>query len=174
MKINRVWAMPNKETFKIKPIKELLNKYVKGIWADPFANNNSPAKYTNDLNPTMNTMYHLDAIEFLKLFKNNELDGVLYDPPYSPRQVSECYKKFGYKVTMQTTQSSYWRKHKDIIAKIIKPGGYCISFGWNSSGIGKKRGFSLLEILLVSHGGYHNDTIVTVEEKTKGGEIDGQ
>jgi hypothetical protein len=41
-------------------------------------------------------------------------------------------------------------------------------FGWNSSGIGIKRGFELIEVLLVCHGGSHNDTIVTVERKIKG------
>lgn len=32
-------------------------------------------------------------------------------------------------------------------------------------GIGKKNGFEIIEILLVAHGGMHNDTIVTVERK---------
>ena len=41
----------------------------------------------------------------------------------------------------------------------------CITCGWNSGGIGKKYGFEIVEILLVSHGGWHNDTIVTVEQK---------
>ena len=39
MIMRRVWAMPNKWTFQIKPIKGLLDKYVsdgKG-WIDPFA-----------------------------------------------------------------------------------------------------------------------------------------
>lgn len=47
----------------------------------------------------------------------------------------------------------------------IKVGGYAISFGWNSNGFGKNRGFEVIEILLVSHGGHHNDTICTVEMK---------
>jgi hypothetical protein len=38
-------------------------------------------------------------------------------------------------------------------------------FGWNSSGVGTKRGMELIEVLLVSHGGSHNDTICTVERK---------
>jgi len=38
--------------------------------------------------------------------------------------------------------------------------------GWNSGGIGKTFGFTQKEILLVPHGGPHNDTIVVVEEKT--------
>jgi len=53
MIINRVWAMPNKWTFTIKPIAELLARYVgdgKG-WVDPFAGKNSPAELCNDLNP---------------------------------------------------------------------------------------------------------------------------
>lgn len=29
----------------------------------------------------------------------------------------------------------------------------------------KKYGFEIIEILLVAHGGWHNDTIVTVEKK---------
>lgn len=93
MLINRVWAMPNKNTFSIKPIKDIIEKYIFGISIDPFANESSLAKITNDLDPTYNTEYHLDAMDFLRLFKNQSVDVVLYDPPYSPRQVSESYKK---------------------------------------------------------------------------------
>lgn len=49
MIINRVWAMPSKNTFQIKPIKELINKYIFGTIIDPFANNNKIATITNDL-----------------------------------------------------------------------------------------------------------------------------
>jgi len=44
-------------------------------------------------------------------------------------------------------------------------GGFAISFGWNSIGMGKTHGFEIIEILLVCHGGAHNDTIVTVDRK---------
>ena len=45
MIINRVWAMPNKWTFTIKPIKELLEEEIIGEeWADPFCGENSPVK----------------------------------------------------------------------------------------------------------------------------------
>ena len=165
MKLTRLWAMPNKETYKIKPIKQLLNFYCKeGWWIDPFSGNNSPASNKNDLDPEVNVVHHLDAYDYLKETPSNSHDGCLFDPPYSPRQVSECYKKLGKTVNMQTTQSSYWRKLKDEIARIVKPNGYCISFGWNTNGIGKTREFKIIEILLVAHGGWHNDTIVTVEQ----------
>lgn len=51
------------------------------------------------------------------------------------------------------------------MAKVIQPGGKVITFSYNSSGMGKKRGFELTRILLVCHGAEHNDTICTVERK---------
>jgi len=93
------------------------------------------------------------------------MDVILFDPPYSPRQVSECYKKLGKTVNMQTTQASYWGNMKKEISRILTPEGVCITFGWNSGGIGKKHGMHIEEVLMVAHGGWHNDTICTVEVK---------
>jgi DNA modification methylase len=160
--------MPNKNTFDIKPIKEIINKYlIDGIVIDPFANKNKIANITNDLDTQYDTNYHLDALDFLKMFNKNSVDMVLYDPPYSPRQVSECYKKLNMAVNMQTTQASYWTNQKKEISRIVKKGGIVITCGWNSGGIGKKYGFEIIEILLVPHGGWHNDTIVVVERKIR-------
>ena len=167
MIINRIWEMPNSNTFSIKCINVLIYKYLQPEMesVDPFANSSKLAKITNDLNPLMETNYHMDALDFLKMFSDNSVDFVFYDPPYSLRQVSECYKNVGIPVTMQTTQSSWRSKHIDQISRIVKKGGICISFGWNSSGVGKVRGFQIVELLLVAHGGSHNDTICTVEVK---------
>lgn len=159
--------MPNSNTFEIKPIKELIDKYTYGLIIDPFANKNKLASITNDLDEQYDTDYHMDALDFLKKFDDNSVDCVLYDPPYSVRQVSEVYRKLGHSVNMETTQASYWSKQKKEIGRIVNRGGIVISCGWNSGGIGKKYGFEILEILLVPHGGAHNDTIVTVERKIK-------
>ena len=66
---------------------------------------------------------------------------------------------------MQDTNSGYFVKFKNEIARILKPNGIVVSCGWNSNGIGKNLGFDIEEILLVAHGGNHNDTIITVERK---------
>ncbi len=164
----RIWAMPNKNTFDIKPIRELIKEERDEtlLWIDPFANKNRMATITNDLNPVYDTDYHMDAVEFLQQFKDESVDGILYDPPYSPRQISECYQNVGHHVTGETTRSSFWARQKKEISRIIKIGGKVITFGWNSGGIGKKYGFTIKRILLVPHGGWHNDTICTVEIKT--------
>lgn len=170
--IERVWAMPNKNTFEIKPIHDLIeDEMTEGLWIDPFANRNKFATVTNDLNEAYDTDYHLDALDFMKMFETDSVDGVLYDPPYSPRQVSECYNNVGYNVTWDTTKASFWGNHKREISRIVKIGGKVITFGWNSGGIGSKYGFEIERILLVPHGGWHNDTICTVEVKTHDGDL---
>ena len=146
MIIERKWAMPNKKTFRIKPIKVLLNQqFRQGIEIlDPF-----PFEYKED------------ATEMLKELKDESYEYAVFDPPYSPRQLKECYKGKG----EYDTKSSTWSKWKDLLSKKIKPGGKVISFGWSSNGMGIKRGFEIKKILLVAHGGMHNDTICVVEVK---------
>lgn len=167
MKIERIWAMPNKWTFTIKPIKELLKEEVDGgMWADPFAGQYSPADTTNDLNPDTDTDYHLDALEFLRSLKTGFYDGVLFDPPYSITQAKQCYEGFGMdKLDIKPTSMKYWAECKNEMARVLKPKGKAICFGWSSMGLGINRGFRMDRILLVPHGGSKNDTIVTVEIK---------
>jgi len=174
MIIKREWAMPSSNTFSIEPIKTLISEVFCSFDAinpkavDPFVRN-SPFKshcLSNDLDSGIQADFHLDALDFFKTLSDSFYDIVLFDPPYSPRQVSECYKKEGRSVNMQTTQASFWSNIKAEISRITKHGAKVVTCGWNSGGIGKKYGFEIEKILLVAHGGWHNDTIVTVETKT--------
>jgi DNA modification methylase len=166
MEINRVWAMPNKLTFTIKPIRELLDRHVGGVVIDPFANDSKLGTITNDLNPEYETDYNMDALSFLKSMKSHSADVVLFDPPYSITQASECYKNYGKeKLETNVSNMAYWANCKNEVARIITEGGVVISFGWTTNGLGKNRGFKIIEILIVPHGGSRNDTLVTVEEK---------
>ena len=172
MIITRKWAMPNANTFSIPPIKDFVEKYTSGadVVVDPFARNSRFATVSNDLNPNTSAQYHMRAEDFLDmLFVDGIMaDVVILDAPYSPRQISECYASAGLKATMKDTQNSRFMKEvKDRTARIIRPGGVVLSFGWNSSGMGKTRGFSIEEILLVCHGGTHNDTICVSERLPK-------
>ena len=60
---------------------------------------------------------------------------------------------------------------KDRLDQLLKPNGIAICCGWNSAGFGRERGYEFIEILLVAHGGAHNDTIVTVERKIEAKQI---
>jgi len=166
---NRVWCMPSHATFSIKPIGELIDRYVKDglLVLNPFAFK-SGVGVTNDVNPDLDVDYHLDATEFLELWDDASVDLVLYDPPYTPTQLKEHYNEYPEsKVLYYTSKNNYWSRQKDTISRIVKPGGFVISCGYDTNGIGKGRGFEIVEILLVAHGGGHNDTIVTVERKVQ-------
>lgn len=115
------------------------------------------------MNPAKPAKYHLHAKEFAAMLFG-EWEGVLFDPPYSLRQVKECYDEIGVKLFQEDTQR-FPQNVKELIAPRIKLGGTAITFGWNSQGFGRKLGFEKIEILLVAHGASHNDTIVVVEKK---------
>lgn len=166
MIMNRIPAQPNKWTFLIPPIAKLLARYVKNGkgWIDPFAGKNSPAEITNDHNKKMPTKYHMDAQDFCKMLKG-KYEGVLFDPPYSYRQITEHYQAMGLKASQMDTSSNFYGRVRNAICDKIKVGGLAISFGWDSNGFGKSRGYLVEEILLVPHGDHHHDTICTVERK---------
>lgn len=160
--------MPSRHTFLIKPVRELIGRYVedgKG-WIDPFAGENSPAEITNDLNESKPTTFHMHACDFAKMLKG-EYNGVLFDPPYSLTQVKECYASIGCEDFMRDDNKTFLSRCKKSLAPLVKPGGYVICCGWNSNGFGKSLGFEMVEMLMVAHGGWHNDTIVTVERKVR-------
>lgn len=167
----RAWAMPNSETFSINPIHDIVTDEVQrsdGLWIDPFSGGVDYADVTNDLNPEVDSDHTMKALDFLGQFDDGEVDGgVLFDPPYSPRQIKEVYDSVGLETSMETTQATFWSKPKDEIERVCSDGATVVTCCWNSGGIGKTRGFKIRRILMVAHGGWHNDTIVTVEDRTQ-------
>lgn len=143
--MERVWAMPNHKTFTIKPIKELIS--------------NELGRYYYDLFPHP---YDMDVLERLKNVKDESLDKIAYDPPYSQRQLFEMYKNLGQNLQ---SNAAYFKKLDAEIDRVMQPGGKVIRFGWNSKRISKN--FEIDRILLVSHGAAHNDTICTVQIKSQ-------
>jgi hypothetical protein len=168
----RTWAMADKNTFDIPPIRSLVKSYLahSKVSIDVFARNKRWATYTNDLNPETAAEYHMDALEFLQMLEANgvKADLLIFDPPYSLEQCKRAYEAVDRTPTMRDTQVwNRWTEHKQIISRLIEPNGVVLSFGWNSCGIGMKYGFKIEDILLVCHGAGHNDTICTVERKVE-------
>jgi hypothetical protein len=135
-----------------------------GLWIDPFAGKTDVhgVDVTNDLNPKIQSDYTERAAEFLTRFEDSEVDGgVLLDPPYSPRQIKECYDSVGIDINRESTQSSWWTDIKQAVRRVTATGATVVTCGWQSDGVG----LTTRQILIVGHGGWHNDTIVVVEDR---------
>jgi hypothetical protein len=170
IRFTRCFAMPSAETFSVKPIGDFVQRFLveARVSVDPFARNRGWATFTNDINPSTSAQSHQDAETFLDELaaKNINADLVLFDPPYSPRQIMEHYQVAGIEVTKEDTQSGrLYRRVRNAVDRIVRPGGTVLSFGWQSGGMGIGRGYELFETMLVTHGGAHNDTICIAERK---------
>lgn len=167
--MSRAWAGPHSETFSIPPIAAFVQRWWREPSVDPFARNSDLATYRNDLSPETRAEYHMDAEAFCDLMADRGVRArlVLFDPPYSPRQISEVYQSVGRTVTPQDTQNSVlYERVKRAADRLLVPGGIALSFGWNSAGFGKRYGYTTVEIMLVAHGGAHNDTICVAQRKS--------
>ena len=167
--MSRIWQMPNKNTFSIPGIREFVKRYLasSSVSVDPFARDTQWATYTNDLNPSTQAKHHMECEAFLKMLLASGVvaDLIILDPPYSPRQVKECYDSIGIKMI----QSDAWggairKRRRALINQLTNPGAVVLSFGWDTNGMGKQ-GWEIEEIMLVAHGSDHNDTICMAERK---------
>lgn len=162
--------MPSPETFTIKPVRELIDCHMAsgGRWVDPFCRDSvfkARCEFTSDLNPKFAGTHNLDALDFFKLWPAQSFDGVLFDPPFSPRQAKEEYSGFGADVGPDTSRRFYSERKREA-ARVLKVGGVAICCAWNSLGLGRKNGMEIEEVLLINHGD-QNDTIVTVCRKVR-------
>ncbi len=163
MKITRKWQMPSTDTFDVPAIGEFVKSYLRQskISVDPFARNKGWATYTNDLNPETSAEFHMDAVEFLEYLKTQNIqpDLIFLDPPYSLHQVVKSYARYGYKRVNALTPVY------DLAAELVPLNGVVLNFGFNTNGICRV-GFEIEQIMIVAHGGHHNDTLCMAERKT--------
>jgi hypothetical protein len=168
MSVDRLWAMPSKDTFSIPPVMGFVRGFLKPgmVVVDPFARNSRlGGHYTNDLNPDTAADFHMMADAFLTTLLDDGVvaDVVQFDPPYTLRQVKEVYEQFGKWQFSDTQNAQRWTVERDLVARLVAPGGTVLSFGYSTTCMGKKRGFEIVAIRIVSHGPAHNDTLCTAE-----------
>jgi hypothetical protein len=175
MRIDRIFAWPNKATFTMPPVRKFLRQWLVGgnVIIDPFAANETFGTLTNDIDPETTAMYHMEARDFLNMLveKKVKADRIIFDPPHGPVQISRAYKKAGKKATREDTQLSKLKHDcRNLFRKLATPDCIIISFGWNTAHMGK--GWDTEEILLVNHGGDHNDTICTAQRATQNAKLE--
>lgn len=157
------FAMPNRWTFQMAPVAEFVQRWTRdrACIVDPFCGTSTIAHYRNDLGQGGQ-----DAEAWVRslIAIGVRADCVIFDPPYSPRQISECYQSIGRVATTEDTQNGgLYRRVRAALADILEPDGLALSFGWQSSGFGKD--WRTLQLLLVQHGGAHNDTICVAQKR---------
>lgn len=155
------FAMPTRWTFQQPPVAAFVARHTAGrrCIVDPFCGQSTLAHHRNDL-----ASGGVDAETFVRglIAQGVRADCVIFDPPYSPRQISECYQGIGRTVTAEDTQNArLYKRVRAALAEILDPDGLALSFGWQSSGFGKD--WPTLDLLLVQHGGAHNDTICVAQ-----------
>ena len=122
------------------------------------------------MNPAFETDYNLEFQEFAKVMAacGAEFDLILFDPPYSLRQLKEHYDGIGSKMALWQSQNM-WKEGKDFLARQVRAGGYVISLGWTTSGFGKKRGFKKVAVHVFEQAAREDRyaLLVTVEQKVQ-------
>lgn len=160
----------NHATFEIPVVSKLLDRYLPHPrmprWADPFARDSDRAELRNDFDPATRAPVHMDAQAFVRALPYR-LEGALFDPPYSYRQITEHYRAVGRSATALDTSSNFYVRVRVPLCAKIRVGGLFIAFGWNTTGPGDGDRWELLELLDVAHGSHHNDTLVTVWTKVR-------
>jgi len=100
--------------------------------------------------------------------RGHHFDLIFFDPPYSLRQLKDNYEGIGKDLELWQTHNM-WGRGKDVLAELVKPGGYVISLGWTTSGFGKKRGFTKKAIHVMEQVAREDrySLFITIEQKTQ-------
>jgi len=159
MEFEYMYQPPKKFTFEQPKLKRWTEKWCKGKVLNLFAGKTllQVDEYRVDSNKDMKADYYGDAHEFIKT-TNMRFDTIILDPPYSIRKSYEKYK--GHYI------GSKWTIIKKDLLCVMNQNCRIISFGFNSQGMGRSKGFEKIAFCLVCHNGDHNDTIATVEDRT--------
>jgi len=147
---------------------------IDGFARESFVHTN-PHFITNDLNEEFDCHYNLEWKDFCRNIKMRvdnfglrSPDLVFFDPPYSLRQLKDHYDGIGKNLKLWQTHNM-WGEGKDMLASTMQVGSRVVSFGWTSSGFGKKRGFEKVELHVFEQVAREDrySLLVTVEEKVQ-------
>ena len=157
--MERICQPLHKYTFQAPRTKEWVESVSKGRVLNLFAGITklNLQETRVDLDPETKPDYCMDALEFVNCCRDT-YDTVILDPPYAYRKSMEKYK--GY-------IASPFKQLKDALVRILPINGDVITLGYHSNSMGRVRGFELVRVCLICHGGAQHDTIAIMERKIK-------
>jgi len=157
-----LYQWPQKYTFQATKVKQWVEKWCRGHTLNLFAGKTlldlDVDEIRIDLDHECPADFHMDAKDYVDLCikDNHRFHTIILDPPWSLRQSRECYD--GRWIGNLT-------EIKNKILTICYPDTRIITFGRDTVGMSKKRGFKKIAICLTCHGGANCDSIGLVEEK---------
>jgi hypothetical protein len=151
-----LYQQPARYTFEMPKLKSWVESWCTGKTLNLFAGKTllSIDEYRVDSDKDMPADYHGDAADFVET-TDMRFQTVILDPPYNLRKSREKY---------QGRYIGSLTKIKRNLPRILDIGGRIISLGYDTVGISNRNGFKKLAIVVVCHGGDHNDTLGVVEE----------
>ena len=184
MILQHYYTQINSEPFSNNHVRKIIDRHIRRcfsdcvpddiIMIDPFARNSFTTRehycITNDLNEEMPTGFHLEANDFLEVMLDKlgpgSVDLIVFDPPYTLRQLRDLYENIGADLEIWQVQNM-WGRAKDAAAKLLRTNGFFISLGYHTHGLGRYRGFQKEEIHIMEsfHSPDAYDILVTVERK---------
>jgi len=160
--LTHIECRASKWTFEPNEVQKYVESKLKGrvlnLFSGPTNLRHNGEIVRNDIDETVDADFHFDALEVDKYFDPNSFDTVILDPPFSFRKSHDYYE--GRTVENLTIV-------KDKVAELIKPGGWILTFGYHTRGLGQSRGYSREEIVLLDHYGGVRATIGVVEQRVE-------
>lgn len=147
---------PKSYTFEMPKLRKWQEQLAKGKVLNLFAGkvklNCNEVRVDIDLNAPAD--YHMDAYDFVKQWRGKPFDTVILDPPYNLRKAMEKYDgRFIHRFT----------RLKNALPSIMRVGGIVITYGYDTTGMGVRRGFVKEGVGMINHSGAHKDTLIVIE-----------
>ncbi len=150
---------PKRYTFQQPKLREWTEKQCKGKVLNLFAGTTklNVDEVRVDIDKNVPADYYMDAFEFVNLAKEQgmKFDTIILDPPYNLRKSRE---KYGGKYIGSLT------KIKNALLPLMNENCIVISYGYDTVGMSKSRGFKKIGVCVICHNGDHNDTLCLVEQ----------
>ena len=160
MKFTYLSQPPKRYTFQQPKLKQWTEEQCKGKTLNLFAGitklNINETRV--DIDPNVPADFYMDALKFIDFAreKNMKFDTVILDPPYNLRKSREKYNG---------RYIGSFTKIKNALLSVLSEEAIVITFGYDTVGMSKCRGFEKIGICIVCHSGDHNDTLCLVERK---------
>jgi hypothetical protein len=150
---------PKRYTFQQPKLREWTEKQCKGKVLNLFAGTTklNVNEVRVDIDKNVPADYYMEAFEFVNFAKEQgmKFDTIVLDPPYNLRKSRE---KYGGRYIGSFT------KIKNALLPLMNDGCIVISYGYDTVGMSKCRGFEKIGVCVVCHNGDHNDTLCLVEQ----------